>query len=908
MARGTRTGSLLSGLALLLAGCWHTSHDGPPPWPHILTCYGGCAPPHYDPSACGGGTACCSACIDGTWWYSTEQQVFGCGAKLELRRGSQCVVVEVADNGPASWVESNAAQKCGGSGHIIDTSPLVHDHFGGGCGWSECFWVDVRPVPKSTPQGICATCPCGGDCLPGQTESQGCGHCGHRQRSCQGNATWGAWSACQDEGPCAPGQTEAQACGDCGTRARTCGGSCQWGDWSACEGPDPGDGLVPCDTGEPGVCAPGLVRCLQGWTACIRLQDPGDERCDGLDNDCDGAADEGRPGDLGPTLPPMAAELIDWSLPRYAPPGETISAWAEFRNRGTEPWAKGGLWLRVSDPTEGAASNLHVPGSWPAWDVAATLEQEVAAGATGRFRFDLAIPSNPGTTAAALLAVTLPEGTEVPCPSPVLEVLVSVGPEAARLEAREGPGPVAGEPREEPPLEDTPEDAAAAACGPGRDAASPWPLLVLVAAAALRRRRPWGLGLAPMLAALGLLAPSPATAEPPFMTREALICRAQSGVGFSYWWGGSCWCGNGCSPDFSCNKGGCSGNCPDCTHWGMGADCSGFVNKVWQVPSPVSLDGTCSHGPYVAASYTGDGSHWDAIPRSSLEKADALASSSHVILYESGDPWGSFWAYEAKGCSYGIVHNIRTCSSAYSAARRHNIVTGDCTPGQTQTQGCGACGTQHRTCSNAGAWGGWSNCEGQGPCAAGAVQEEACGNCGHHARSCGGNCQWQPWSACEGQGPCAAGAVQEEPCGDCGHQARGCGGDCQWQPWSACLGPDPGDGRIPCDTGEPGVCREGILRCLEGWITCRRVLDPAEELCDGLDNDCDGPADEDRPLVMGTPPPSWAAELLDLSFPAFLPPGSDAQVWVAFRNRGTEPWPRGGVWLRSGTPGAASPL
>jgi hypothetical protein len=141
---------------------WHETHDGPPPWPHILTCYGGCAAPHYDASACGGSTACCSGCIDGTWWYATEQRNFGCGAKLELRRGDRCVVVEVADNGPADWVESNAASGCGTDGRIIDTSPLVNDYFGGGCGWSECFMVDVRPVADDLATGICPSCPCDG--------------------------------------------------------------------------------------------------------------------------------------------------------------------------------------------------------------------------------------------------------------------------------------------------------------------------------------------------------------------------------------------------------------------------------------------------------------------------------------------------------------------------------------------------------------------------------------------------------------------------------------------------------------------------------------------------------------------------------------------------------------------------
>jgi MYXO-CTERM domain-containing protein len=63
--------------------------------------------------------------------------------------------VEVVDNGPAGWVEQQAAAKCGGTGYIIDASPLVTKHlFGLGCaGWSDCKAIQVRPVAKSTPTG-----------------------------------------------------------------------------------------------------------------------------------------------------------------------------------------------------------------------------------------------------------------------------------------------------------------------------------------------------------------------------------------------------------------------------------------------------------------------------------------------------------------------------------------------------------------------------------------------------------------------------------------------------------------------------------------------------------------------------------------------------------------------------------
>jgi hypothetical protein len=43
--------------------------------------------------------------------------------------------------------------------------------------------------------------------------------------------------------------------------------------------------------------------------------------------------------------------------------------------------------------------------------------------------------------------------------------------------------------------------------------------------------------------------------------------------------------------------------------------------------------------------------------------------AGHTFLYESGDGWGSMWAYECKGCSYGCVHNLRTATTTYHAIR-----------------------------------------------------------------------------------------------------------------------------------------------------------------------------------------------------------------------------------------------
>src|SRR5581483_10751114 len=52
-------------------------------------------------------------------------------------------------------------------------------------------------------------------------------------------------------------------------------------------------GGQPCDTGQQGVCGPGVTQCTPGGTACTPITPSSAEQCNGLDDDCNGQVDDG---------------------------------------------------------------------------------------------------------------------------------------------------------------------------------------------------------------------------------------------------------------------------------------------------------------------------------------------------------------------------------------------------------------------------------------------------------------------------------------------------------------------------------------------------------------------------------------------------------------------------------------
>ena len=57
---------------------------------------------------------------------------------------------------------------------------------------------------------------------------------------------------------------------------------------------------------------------------------------------------------------------------------------------------------------------------------------------------------------------------------------------------------------------------------------------------------------------------------------------------------------------------------------------------------------------------------------------------------------------------------------------------------------------------------------------------------------------------------------------------------------------NPGGGQA-CGTGLAGVCQPGTTSCANGIATCNQTVQASAEICDGLDNDCDTGTDEGNP-------------------------------------------------------------
>ncbi len=171
----------------------------------------------------------------------------------------------------------------------------------------------------------------------------------------------------------------------------------------------------------------------------------------------------------------------------------------------------------------------------------------------------------------------------------------------------------------------------------------------------------------------GASSASDAGAGSPFdvttLSRDNILGIAAASVGYSYFWGHAMLGGDPAAA--------CYGSCPSCTHSGTtGADCSGLAGKAWLLPEAMPVPNNDSH-PFSTVDFYGTNVHWSDVPRSAVLRGDALVyrqdGHGHIFIYDSGDGWGSMWAYEARGCATGVVHDLRTAGSLYKAITRDGL-------------------------------------------------------------------------------------------------------------------------------------------------------------------------------------------------------------------------------------------
>jgi Notch-like protein len=162
-------------------------------------------------------------------------------------------------------------------------------------------------------------------CYSGPMDSMGQGACIGGQQTCDLTGTWGAcvgevlplMETCNNVDDDCNGQIDDMGMQSCGVGACTAVVlACENGKMPTCSPGSPSnelcDGLdndcdqlvdetfpgkgSPCNTGLPGACNNGKTDCISADPACVPTTLPSMEKCNGIDDDCNGTVDDNIPG------------------------------------------------------------------------------------------------------------------------------------------------------------------------------------------------------------------------------------------------------------------------------------------------------------------------------------------------------------------------------------------------------------------------------------------------------------------------------------------------------------------------------------------------------------------------------------------------------------------------------------
>jgi N-acetylneuraminic acid mutarotase len=112
----------------------------------------------------------------------------------------------------------------------------------------------------------------------------------------------------------------------------------------------------------------------------------------------------------------------------------------------------------------------------------------------------------------------------------------------------------------------------------------------------------------------------------------------------------------------------------------------------------------------------------------------------------------------------------------------------------------------------------------------------------------GGTCSGGGQGVCAtGTFQCTGGSIQCVPNVPSAEVCDGLDNDCDGQTDEG----NPNSGGS-CTTAGQGICADGTFQCIGGALQCVQDNNPTLEVCDGLDNDCDGQTDEGNPGGGGT--------------------------------------------------------